>query len=73
MLYSEQEILKAAEIGEVSMIDANHIVSLLFDARLQLLGHNDEIVQCMDCEEIIKRNESVIHCSSCYGYIPTDL
>lgn len=28
-LYSKKQILKAAELGEVSMIDAKHIVSLL--------------------------------------------
>lgn len=31
--YTKQEILKAAEIGEVSMIDARHVVSLLDEAR----------------------------------------
>jgi len=31
--YTKEEILKAAEIGEVSMIDAKHIVSLLDEAR----------------------------------------
>ena len=31
--YTAQEFLKAAEIGEVSMIDAKHIVSLLDEAR----------------------------------------
>ena len=31
--YTAQEFLKAAEIGEVSMIDARHIVSLLDEAR----------------------------------------
>ena len=30
--YTTEQILKAAEIGEVSMIDANHIVSLLDEA-----------------------------------------
>ena len=70
MLYSEEEILKAAEIGEVSIIDAKHIVSLLFEARLQLLGQNDEVVQCNSCEEVIKKSEAVIFCNSCYGYIP---
>jgi hypothetical protein len=30
--YTAQEFLKAAEIGEVSMIDAKHIVSLLDEA-----------------------------------------
>jgi len=31
--YTKEEILKAAEIGEVSMIDANHVVSLLDEAK----------------------------------------
>ena len=31
--YTKEEILKAAEIGEVSMIYARHIVSLLDEAR----------------------------------------
>lgn len=70
MLYTKEEILKAAEIGEVSMIDAEHIVSLLFDARLALLGSNDEVVQCMGCEDVIKSKESVIYCANCYGYTP---
>lgn len=33
MKYTKEEILKAAEIGEVSMIDAKHIVSLLDEAK----------------------------------------
>ncbi|MFY8160504.1 MAG: hypothetical protein ACOVNU_04180 [Candidatus Kapaibacteriota bacterium] len=32
-LYTKQEFLNAAEMGEVSMIDARHIVSLLDEAR----------------------------------------
>ena len=31
--YTKEEFLKAAEIGEVSMIDAKHTVSLLDEAR----------------------------------------
>ena len=31
--YTKEEFLKAAEIGEVSMIDAKHIVSLLDEAK----------------------------------------
>ena len=34
--YTKEEILKAAEIGEVSKIDAMHVVSLLDEARHQL-------------------------------------
>ncbi len=33
MKYTVEEILKAAEIGEVSMIDAKHIVGLLREAK----------------------------------------
>jgi hypothetical protein len=32
-LYTKQEFLDAAEFGEVSMIDAKHVVSLLDEAR----------------------------------------
>ncbi len=32
MTYTKQHILKAAELGEVSMIDAEHICALLDDA-----------------------------------------
>jgi hypothetical protein len=31
--YSKEDVLKAAEIGEVSLIDAKHIVSLLDEAK----------------------------------------
>ena len=31
--YTKEEFLKAAEIGEVSMIDAKHTVSLLDEAK----------------------------------------
>ena len=36
--YSPTEFLKAAELGEVSMIDAEHIVSLLPQAREQTIA-----------------------------------
>lgn len=38
MLYTKEEILKAAEIGEVSMIDAKHIVSLLDRAKSEIVA-----------------------------------
>jgi hypothetical protein len=31
--YTKEEFLKAAELGEVSMIDAKHVVSLLDEAK----------------------------------------
>ena len=40
-MYTKEEILKAAEIGEVSMIDARHIVSLLDEAKTIL---NDTVI-----------------------------
>ena len=40
--YTKQEFLKAAEIGEVSMIDAKHIVSLLDEARSILRKHREK-------------------------------
>lgn len=36
MKYTKKEFLRAAEIGEVSMIDARHIVSLLGEAKKEL-------------------------------------
>ena len=56
MNYTKDEFLKAAELGEVSMIDANHIVSLL-----------DEIVQ----KKIkITLHEYAYHCGDgcCFNY-----
>ena len=32
--YTKEEFLRAAELGEVSMIDAKHIVSLLDEAKM---------------------------------------
>jgi len=34
--YTKAEYLKAAELGEVSMIDAEHVVSLLDEARNEI-------------------------------------
>ena len=45
--YTVEEILKAAEIGETSIIDAKHICSLLDEAK-QILK------QGFDCRECIK-------------------
>lgn len=44
--YTTEQILKAAEIGEVSMIDANHIVSLL-----------DEAVEILTNKDLIKKSK----------------
>jgi hypothetical protein len=43
--YTIQEFLKAAEIGEVSMIDARHTASLLDEAR-QLLESEFDCRKC---------------------------
>ena len=56
--YTTEEYLKAAELGEVSMIDAKHVVSLLPEARLVLKGEevykfveDNRLMQerCYDC------------------------
>jgi len=41
--YTKEVILKAAEIGEVSMIDARHIVSLLDEAEAILKNDPERI------------------------------
>lgn len=46
--YSIEEILKAAEIGETSMIDAKHICSLLDEAK-QLLKQGFDCRECIEC------------------------
>ena len=46
MTYTKEEFLKAAEIGEVSMIDAKHIVSLLDKARKMI----NNIQRCETCK-----------------------
>jgi hypothetical protein len=48
--YTKQEFLKAAEIGEVSMIDARHIVSLLDEAR--------EILTSEKTKKVLKQNRN---------------
>lgn len=37
-MYTPEEIRKAAELGEVSMIDVEHVISLLPEARVNLQG-----------------------------------
>jgi len=44
--YSKEEYLKAAELGEVSMIDARHVVGLLDEARDVMKG---KVNICHDC------------------------
>lgn len=65
MLYSKEEFLKAAELGEVSMIDANHIVSLLFEARIALGKTTDKKVQCSSCEKTVDFSTVIITCYEC--------
>ena len=43
--YTTTEILRAAELGEVSMIDARHIVSLLDEARTEPSGSKELAIQ----------------------------
>jgi len=48
MKYTKEQFLKAAELGEVSMIDAKHIVSLL-----------DEVVKLPKQQETLYTEEQV--------------
>ena len=68
MLYSESEILKAAEIGEISMIDAEHIVSLLSEAKQKLQNEaQKETFQCYEIHVVQSRmfgcNKQCSECS----------
>lgn len=65
--YTKEEFLKAAELGEVSIIDAKHTCSLLEEAKLILKGEevyefveDDRLKQerCFDC---CFRNEQCKH------------
>ena len=58
--YTKEQILKAAEISEVSMIDARHIVSLLDEAE-RLMG-----LVCPDCGNVKEMNNfGLITCLKC--------
>jgi hypothetical protein len=46
MKYSKKEILRAAEIGEVSMIDAKHVVSLLDEAKYKIMIEEGKTCNC---------------------------
>jgi hypothetical protein len=48
--YTTEVILKAAEIGEVSMIDAKHIVSLLDEAYRIVNKNNIPLAKEFECE-----------------------
>ena len=58
MKYKIKEILKAAELGEVSMVDANHIVSLLDEARRVLKTS----VNCDNCKNIFMNPFDQYYC-----------
>jgi Zn finger protein HypA/HybF involved in hydrogenase expression len=64
MNYTKNEILKAAEIGEVSMIDAEHIVSLLDKARM-ILNTKNHTVKCMSCEKEVEYSTGIFTCYEC--------
>lgn len=53
--YTTTEILRAAEIGEVSMIDAKHIVSLLDEARktAKFSGYIENVKYQLTCNNPI--------------------
>jgi len=48
MYYTKEEYLLAAELGEVSMIDAKHVCSLLDDAKAYFKATNKKLVIKLD-------------------------
>ena len=62
MKYSIEQILKAAEIGEVSMIDAKHICDLLPSVVCSRKGFNT-------CYYWHKQDGGCIGCDLCYRQI----
>lgn len=71
--YTKEQILIAAEIGEVSMIDAKHIVSLLDEAVIlererKLRKHNVSGSVCDECTDgsgWYGDKDIVYNCSKC--------
>ena len=58
--YTKQQILKAAKLGEVSMIDARHIVSLLDEVVAS------ELPKCHKCGNRKELNEvGYYECMNC--------
>jgi hypothetical protein len=58
--YTKQQILKAAKLGEVSMIDARHIVSLLDEVE------ESELPKCRKCKAPKTINEvGYFECVKC--------
>ena len=55
--YTKEEFLKAAELGEVSMIDAKHVVSLLDEAQIILKGE--------ELYEFVEDNRDIDVCKLC--------
>jgi hypothetical protein len=60
--YTPEEYLKAAEIGEVSMIDAKHVVSLLDEARAVLKKGFD----CRQCKNSFSNPFDELFCELDY-------
>jgi hypothetical protein len=60
--YTPEEYLKAAEIGEVSMIDAKHVVSLLDEAREVLSKGFD----CWKCKNSFSNPMDELFCELDY-------
>jgi len=68
-MYTKEMILKAAEIGEVLMVDAKHIVSLLDEAKYIIQG---KTVYCScNYESAIVTDDKVI-CLGCKKEVNID-
>jgi hypothetical protein len=68
--YTKEQILIASELGEISMIDANHICSLLDDAVEEEKRRNElklpiEQQQCTHESYYIQKHGSTEYCSHC--------
>lgn len=57
--YTVEEYLKAAEIGEVSMIDAKHVCSLLDEARSIINNEYD----CHNCKHSFSNPFDQYYCN----------
>lgn len=68
--YTKEQILIAGEIGEVSMIDVRHVVSLLDEAVIlererKLRKHNVIKSYCEICADYEDGDSDNITCSKC--------
>jgi hypothetical protein len=77
--YTKEQILIAGKIGEVSMIDVRHVVSLLDEAVIlereqKLRKHNvSGQVFCTCIVSKVSDSEFPIYCNNCNAYVQKTL